>query len=236
MPLLPAGQRYGRFPACRADFSSAPLHVVGDAAGRVAGGRRRRRRTRWRRPVRGAPGPARRRHRVGSEPARRPPAGRRATSGESACLGHHGRGSGTVEQTRRIRTTGDNALCANESEMFPGRWAQLADLLREAHESLARAGAAGARGDDVVALSRATRHAVRDATADVEGAVAAVQRVVLDARNLAAPRAREGPDGGCEPLRHKPSPGVDIGLDRPSVIPSYAMSSTGSTMCTGGHQ
>jgi hypothetical protein len=80
-------------------------------------------------------------------------------------------------------------LCANESQAFPGRWGELAELLRQAHDSLTRAGAAGARDEDLVALSRATRSAVRDARADVDRAVATVERVVLDAGTLAAPGA-----------------------------------------------
>jgi hypothetical protein len=80
-------------------------------------------------------------------------------------------------------------LCANESAAFPGRWEELADLLRQAHESLAIAGAAGAPEAELVALSRATRYAVRDARADVDRAVAAVERVVIDARILAPAQA-----------------------------------------------
>ena len=69
---------------------------------------------------------------------------------------------------------------------FPGSWGELADLLRDTHQSLARAGAAGARDDEVVALSRAARKAVRRAEIDLEEAVAEVSLLARDARSLAA--------------------------------------------------
>ncbi len=127
-------------------------------------------------------------------------------------------------------------MCANESRTFPGAWGELADLLRETYDCLANAGRSGARQQDVVDLSRAARQAVRGAADDVDMAVTIVEQIVLDARSLTGDGSDRGAGGVAEPLRHKPSPGVDIGLERQSVLPSYAMSSTGSTTCTGGHQ
>lgn len=77
-------------------------------------------------------------------------------------------------------------MCHKGSPCFPGSWGELADLLRETHEALAQAGAAGVRDDEVVALSRAARKAVRCAEVDLEKAVEEVSLLARDARSLAA--------------------------------------------------
>ena len=76
-------------------------------------------------------------------------------------------------------------MCSNDSDRFPEPWGELAQLLREAHERLEEAGAAGVDRAELAALSRAARLAVRDATQDPEQAVERAGRVVLDARELA---------------------------------------------------
>ena len=73
----------------------------------------------------------------------------------------------------------------NDFDGFPEPWGELAQLLRDAHEQLEEAGAAGVDRAELAALSRAARLAVRDAAEDPERAVARAGRVVLDARELA---------------------------------------------------
>jgi hypothetical protein len=81
-------------------------------------------------------------------------------------------------------TTEGFVLCSNDFQRFPGRWGELADLLRQTQVCLEEADAAGVRTADLAAVSRAARHAVKDADRDVDRAVDLVGRVVLDARSL----------------------------------------------------
>lgn len=76
-------------------------------------------------------------------------------------------------------------MCANNSAGFPGRWGELAELLRETHATLELAGAAGVCTAELAAVSRAARQAVKHAGSDVDLAVEEVGRLVLDARSLA---------------------------------------------------
>ena len=73
----------------------------------------------------------------------------------------------------------------NEFARFPEPWGELAQLLREAHERLEEAGAAGVDPAALAALSRAARRVVKEAGADPGRAVERAGRVVLDARDLA---------------------------------------------------
>lgn len=73
----------------------------------------------------------------------------------------------------------------NDSARFPEPWGELADLLRETHEKLEEAGAAGVDPAELAALSRAARQVVKEAGVDPGRAVERAGRVVLDARGLA---------------------------------------------------
>jgi hypothetical protein len=76
-------------------------------------------------------------------------------------------------------------LRTNDFPPFPEPWGELAHLLRETHERLEEAGAAGVDRAELAALSRAARHALKVAADDPGEAVERVGLVVLDARELA---------------------------------------------------